>query len=87
MNKRGDKTILAIAIACFVAGIVAPFFATTPLSSLICDALVGGSICNPMLGLFVFFGILMFFALMGIGLIFVALRTPSKKVPAQKTKS
>lgn len=80
MNKPKDKTMLITALACFVAGIILPFFVTSPLSSFIGDSILDCGICNPMSGLFVFFGVLIAFALVGMGPILATFRDKTNRI-------
>lgn len=86
MNKPKDTIMLVAALTCFVAGIILPFFVTSSLSSFIGDSILDCGICNPMLGLFVFFGVLIAFALVGMGLILATSIDKTNKNSTQKKK-
>ncbi len=86
-EERKSHILIILGILFIIVGMISPFYLTRPLGDAICNATTASGWCAPTLDLFVFFGIVVFFALVGIGLIFVALRTPGKKVSTRKKNS
>lgn len=81
------KILIAVGIFFFILAVITPWYLTQPIGGLWCDALSNGKpgICNPMLAVFVFFGLMVFFAAIGMLLVYVAIVNSGKK-PSRKAK-
>lgn len=77
--KPGDKILVLMGVVFLVLAITLPFILTTPIASFLCDLQATNGWCAPFLDPFVFFGILTFFALVGMLIIYTSMSRKTKR--------